>query len=488
MSRTNGIQIYSMCIVGRSAGFRMILSGVVVVLALIGCAAVGPDYKPPQTGLLLEVGMEPKDGEDAYLIDPSRLAEWWTSFNDSLLTDLIKQAVSENLDLKQARTRLRETRARRGLSQADQFPALDMSGGASRTRGSENSGGGDIRELYTAGFDAGWEIDIFGGVRRAVEAADADLQASEADLNDVLVSLTAEVALNYVEVRTLQARLESAELNLDVQQETYDLVRFRFQAGLSDELSLQQASYNLESTRSQIPDLRSSLEAAKNRLAVLTGRSPGKIHGLLAEQQPIPVVPTTVATGIPAEILRQRPDIRKAERELAAQTARIGVATADLYPRFSLNGSIGLESLNSGDLLTAGSRYWNIGPGISWKVFDAGAVRRNIEIQSAIQEQYLVAYENTVLEALEEVNNALVSYAEDQKKRDSLKSAVIAARRAEGLARDLYLTGLADFSEVLEAQRTLLSFQNQLVESEGSVASDLVRLYKAYGGGWKSKV
>jgi outer membrane protein TolC len=188
--------------------------------------------------------------------------------------------------------------------------------------------------------------------------------------------------------------------------------------------------------------------------------------------------------GIPAETLRQRPDIRKAERELAAQTARIGVATADLYPKFKLNGSIGLESINSGDLLTAGSRYWSIGPGVSWNLFDAGAVRQNIEIQSAIQEQYLIAYETALLGAQEEVKNALVTYAEDRIRRESLTEAVKAAQRADELARNSYLSGMADFSQVLDAQRSLLSFQNQLAESEGSVASDLIRLYKALGGGW----
>jgi len=464
------------------AGRWKVLPGVFILLALSACAAVGPDYSKPRTEVPPELAGEVRGAGDLTL--------WWAAFHDPVLSEVIEQAISQNLDMKQALARLNESRARRGLSRTEYYPGLDASGEASRSRSGESAlsgGGGGIRESYSAGFDAGWEIDVFGGVRRSVAAAEADLEAMEAGLGDVRVSLAAETALAYVEVRTLEARLETAAANLTAQTETFELVGYRFEAGLTDELAFQQARYQLKSTRSQIPALRASLDAAKNRLAVVTGRPPGAVNELLVKSQGVPAAPQLATSGIPANTLRRRPDIRKAERELAAQTERIGVATADLYPRFTLAGAIGLESADSGDLLTAGSRYWRIGPGVSWKVFDAGAVRRNIEIQTAIQEQYLIAYEQTVLGALEEVKNAMTAYVEDQVTQESLTGAVDAARRAEELAREYYLSGMADFVDVLEAQRSLLSFENQLAESRGAVAADLIRLYKALGGGWKSE-
>ncbi|MBU1231869.1 MAG: efflux transporter outer membrane subunit [Proteobacteria bacterium] len=456
------------------------------LLSLAGCAAVGPDYVPRETTAPPTWHTELRQGVSGETPDPKQLADWWTTLEDPILTELIIQAVTNNLDLKQAMAKVREARARRGISQAGQFPTLDANGSASRSQGSKNSGGGTTRSSYVVGFDAGWEVDIFGGVRRAVEAAEADLAASHEDLRDVLVTLAAEVALNYLDTRTLQTRLAVAEGNLVIQQQTFDLTQSRCQAGLSDGLVLQQARYNLENTRAQIPGLRSSMEEAKNRLAVLTGRTPGGMHELLAERRPIPVAPPTVAVGVPAETLRQRPDIRRAERNLAAQTARIGVATADLYPKFRLAGSIGLESLKSADLFDSASETWRIGPSVSWNVFDAGAVRQNIEVQSAIQEQYLLAYEAAVLAALEEVENALTVYAEEQLRRESLLAAVDAASQAEALARNQYDAGMVDFTSVLDSQRSLLSFEDQLAVSDGTVTSNLIRLYKALGGGWIS--
>ena len=381
---------------------------------------------------------------------------------------------------------MREARAQRGISQADLFPTLDASGGASRKRTSASTYSGAEYNLYSGGFDAGWEIDVFGGLRRSVEAAQADLEASEADLRDVLVSLTAEVGLNFLEARTYQTRLNVALDNLRAQKETFDLIKSRFDAGLSDELALQQARYNLEDTRSQIPKLRTGLSEALNRLAVLLGKQPGAVHSLLDPAQPVPVAPPTVAVGVPAEMLRRRPDIRKAERQLAAQSARIGVATAELYPKFSLAGSIGQEATNSGVLFKSANAYWSLGPSFSWRIFDAGSIRRNIEVQDARQEQYLFAYEAAVLSALSEVENAITSFVQEQLRRDRLAAAVDAAQKAEQLARAKYQAGLVDFSNVLDAQRSLFSYQDQLATSAGTVTSDLITLYKALGGGWQS--
>jgi NodT family efflux transporter outer membrane factor (OMF) lipoprotein len=416
--------------------------------------------------------------------DPEALAKWWTSLNDPELSSLIERTVSGNLDLKNAYARLREARARRRVAKADLYPAVDASGTANLSRSSEDTGTGKSSENYSAGFDASWELDIFGGVRRSVEASQADLEAAQEDLRDVLVSLIAEVALNYVEVRTFQNRLAIAESNLRAQDETYQLTSWRYQAGLSDELSMHQARYSLESTRSSIPSLRAGLEGAMNRIAVLLGEQPGKVHEELKPSAPIPVAESGVAVGVPADILRQRPDVRRAERELAAQTAKIGVATADLYPKLSLSGSIGLEALSPKGLFSSPTLTSTGGGLITLPIFRAGAIRQNIEIQSALQEQALIVYEAAIIGALEEVENALVAYTEELFRRDALSVAEEEARKALELAKYKYEGGLTDFSDVLEAQRSLASFQDQLAESKGAVASNLIRLYKAMGGGW----
>ena len=466
------------------------IPALLAILILTGCAAVGPDYVQPETSVAASWHSRLEGGLTAEEIDPQTLASWWTTLNDPELSSLVKQAVAGNLDLKNAWARVREARARRGLAKTDMFPTLDITGSDTCTRSSKETGTGQTTQLYKASFDSGWELDIFGGVRRSVEAAEADLQAAQENLHDVLVSLLAEVALNYIEVRTYQSRLNASQGSIDAQNETYQLTLWRYQAGLSDELATHQARYNLESTRSQIPILRTGLDEAMNRIAVLLGEQPGKVHKQLEKWEPIPETSIKVAVGVPPDLLRRRPDIRQAERELAAQTARIGVATADLYPKFKLSGSIGMTAPSLNHLLTnlSTTDNWALsgGPQISWTAFDAGAVRRNIEIQSALQEQALIQYEATVISALEEVENALMSFAEEQRKRDSLHEATQAAQMAVELAQDKYEAGLADFSDVLDAQRSLLSFEDQLAQSNGTVTSNLIRLYKALGGGWTS--
>jgi NodT family efflux transporter outer membrane factor (OMF) lipoprotein len=461
-----------------------ILLAAIMVLTLAGCAAVGPDYLPLEPEPQEKWHTDLQGGLTADQLNPEILAHWWTTLNDPQLSNLEERAVKGNLDLKEARARILEARALRGISKANLFPTVDGGGLVTERRFSENSNTGDRNTLYAAGFDSGWELDIFGGVRRSVEAAQANLEATQEDLHDVLVSLLAEVALNYVEVRTFQGRLEVTQANIKTLQETYELNQSRYQAGIIDELAVQESLRLLETSRSQIPALETGLEAAKNRLAVLLGEQPGKLHQELAAKRLLPAVPTTVAVGIPAETLRHRPDIRRAERFLAAQTAKIGVATADLYPKFRLFGTIGLESISTGDFFKYSSRAWSFGPSVSWNIFDAGAIRQNIEVQTARQEQALIQYESAVLQALEEVENALVAYAKEQDRRDSLTKAEAAAERATLLAQDQYEVGLVDFNNVLDAQRALLILQDQLAQSEGRVTSNLVRLYKALGGGW----
>lgn len=462
---------------------RAALPTATLLLALAGCATVGPDYVPPQTPLPDQWHSRSVEATGS-LIQPAQ--QWWQCLEDPDLSLLIQNAVAGSLDVKAALSRVREARARRVKSAADRFPILDATGSMRKTDSSEDAGSGETNTLYAAGFDAGWELDLFGGVRRAVEASQADLEAQIEDLNDVMVTLVAEVAVNYIDLRTYQARLSVARRNVITQQETWQLLAALDQAGSGDALAVAQARYNLESSRAKIPDLEAGLDSAMNRLAVLTGKPAGALHAQLAERRPIPEVSIQLAVGVPADVVRQRPDIRQAERELAAQTARIGEAEADLYPKFSLSGSIGLEALDVGDLFSAGSRVWSIGPSFSWPVFDAGAIRSNIRVQEELTTQALINYEDAVLGALEEVENALVAYAKEQQKLTRLEAAAGAALSASRLAQHQYTTGLVGFSDVLDAQRSLLTFEDQLAQSQGTVVSDLVRLYKALGGGWQT--
>ena len=454
---------------------------VAAVSGLIGCAAVGPDYKPANIAMDEAWHSELAKGLTRQG-SPSDTARWWDNFNDPVLSELMAKATENNLDLKEAKARVREARAQRGVTRAEGLPAVDGTGSAARSGGSQEGQG--TATNYTAGFDASWELDVFGGVRRSVEASEANLRMTVADLGDVMVSLLAETALNYIDVRTFQQRLAVAEAGLKSRQETLDLLRSEYDAGLIAELDVVQARTSLESARSKIPALQTGLDAALNRIAVLLGQRPGKLHARLEIQAPIPVPSADLAVGVPADTLRNRPDIRMAEREVALRTAQTGVAVADLYPKFTLLGTIGLESLSAKDFLTAPSRTWSLGPSFSWKIFDAGAVRQQIEVQSALQEQALIQYQSSILSALEEVENALFAYARELELQETLTAGADAARQALKLAQDQYTSGLGDFSDVLEAQRSWLSFEDELAGSAGTLASDLVRLYKVLGGGW----
>lgn len=452
--------------------------GALALLLLGACVSVGPDYVPPATQA--PVRWSAAVGDSAG--DASTLAAWWQTLDEPLLNELMQRAAAGNRDLAQAEARVREARARRGISEAERFPTLQASAGATRRSSSEETGSGRSSELYSAGFDARWELDIFGGKRRALEAATAGLEASEYDLRNVLVSLLAEVALNYIDTRAFQARLALAEANLRAQSETFDIARWRAEAGLATQRDVEQAKLNLEQTRAQLPALRSGAAQAANRIAVLLGQNPGTLDALLAAPRAIPAAPPALAVGVPADALRRRPDVQRAERRLAAQTAQIGVATAALYPNFSLSGSIGLEALSAGRLLNASAVATALGANLAWTVFDAGRIRQNIAVQTALQEEALSFYESAVLSALQDVENALVAYAAEQQRREALAAA--AARNAAELARHQYAAGLADFQVVLDTQRSLLSLEDQLAASRGNVTSNLVRLYKALGGGW----
>ncbi len=509
-----------------------------LAMLFAGCTTVGPDYQRPVMPApdLTDLLRDSEGGAEQGSLTPELLARWWDHLNDPILTELVHGTLAGNLDIRQAQSRVRMSRHVLGGSRSGLYPQIDGSVAYNRRRSSENaipsmepnalqqtagtiatglgvaqtvsmlrtdptgalmSIPGQIAgwpaersadwetDFYHAGFDAAWEVDIFGGTRRGVEAARADLEAMQESLNSIWVSLAGAVAQTYIELRTYQARLRVAESNLRTQEETLELLESLYEAGLRNELAFQQVRYVVESTRASIPSLRCGIETLMNTLAVLTGNMPGDLHKLLAGEQAIPAAAFEVVTGIPANALRQRPDIRMAERQLAAQTARIGVAKAELYPKLILTGSIGLESLKSSTLFDSGGNGWNIGPAVSWPIFHAGAIRKNIRIQTEIQEQYLAAYENTVLSAVKEVRDALAGFAEEQERYQCLEEAEDAARRALEVARDQYKNGLSDFNNVLDAQRSLLLFQDQLAVSKGVISINLIRVYKTLGGGWE---
>lgn len=458
---------------------------IMIAVAVTGCSA-GPDYKKPKTNLPGEWNGAGGSGLETKRLDKDSLNGWWRKLNDRKLNSLINRAVDGNLSLRSAAARLQEARAQRVVAGSARFPTLNARGGAARSEFSETSRTPfQTGNVYSGGFDAAWELDLFGGLRRQAEAAEANVEARVQDLGDVLVTLLAETALNYLEVRSYQARLEVAEANRDSQLKTLELVEGIVAAGEVSNLDLEQARANLETTRSQIPILNIALSRAEHRLAILLGKAPGSLNKELQSREPIPLAPSDIAIGIPAEVLRRRPDVLRTERELAAQTALVGVATADLYPKLRLIGTVGLESLSSGNFLKSASRVFSVGPSVQWNLFNAGRVRQNIQVQNARQEQALIRYESAILTALKDVEDALVSYGNEMVRRDSLIRAEAAVKRTVEIAQDQYKGGETTFLTVLDAQRSQLQLQDQLAQSNAQVTTNVIMLYKALGGGWR---
>jgi NodT family efflux transporter outer membrane factor (OMF) lipoprotein len=451
-------------------------------LALRGCGTVGPDYTVPASDVPAAwIGLD-----DA--VDPATVAAtsadiglWWRSLDDALLAALVDEAMQASPDLRSAQARLREARARRAVTRSDLWPSL-----AAAASGSRSESGDVTREAYSAGFDASWELDVFGGVRRGVEAANADVDQAVANLADTRVSLAAEVALNYVELRALQIRLGIARDNLASQSETLQLTEWRAEAGLVSAQDVEQARTSREQTRAQIPSLETSSAETEHRLDLLLGEPPGTLHARLAAVGDLPAVPTGIAVGIPADALRRRPDVRAAERRLAAETARVGVAQAARYPSFRLSGSIGIEALSFGDLLDEADSSSSLLGGITAPIFDAGRLRNQVLAQDAVREQALVAYEQAVLAALQEVEDALVALARNRESVEALTIATASARSAAELARQRYSTGLVDFQSVLDTGRSVLSAADSLASTRADGVLALIRLYKALGGGWSA--
>lgn len=463
---------------------RMGLPVGLALLAVTGCLTVGPDYSRPKTPVPAAWTREGRPAAKTAADETAALSHWWSVFHDPVLTDLVERARTGNLDVRQAEARLRQARAQRAWAVADQSPTVAANASASRSRGSKETGGGQTTSTYANSLDASWELDLFGGKRRAVESAEASVQASEASLSDVQVSLMAEVALNYVEYRSYQTRIEITENNLAAQAETYAIACWRQQANLVTQLDVDQARMSLEQTRADLPALRTGQVQAEHQIATLLGQAPGSVRALLGGRQAVPVAVRELPIGVPADLLRRRPDVRQAERQLAAQTAQIGVAEAERYPNLALSGLIGLESLTTNALYTAGAKTAQGAIAAGWTLFDGGRIRQKVAIQTALQEEALAAYEATIVTALRDVEDALVASANERERCLALRAAETAGLSAFELAQQKYASGLIDFQTVLDTQQSLLTVQDTLASSDAAVTADLIRLYKALGGGW----
>lgn len=448
---------------------------------------VGPDYRPP------EIGEQIRISEVVYSdlrFEQTDLSHWWDIFDDSVLSSLISQAEENNLDLKIALARVKEARATVGITSSSLYPAVDADGTVDWGKQSENVNPMATSEQtqYKLSADVGWEIDLFGRIRRSIEAAGAEYQATWEEHNNVLLTIRAEVAGTYLQVRTLQAQLDTAKKNINSQKSMLELTEVRYKYGLATYLDVAQATRVMANTEADLPVIRTSLDQSITSLSVLIGESSDGLRRELQTVRPVPLPPAEVAVGIPAERIRQRPDIRRAERKLAAQTARIGVATADLYPSFSLTGTLGFASLDTSNLFDSGSEVFGIGPSFRWNIFDMGKIRQQIAVEDARTEQALHAYALTMLEAIKEVEDSLKGYHEQRIRMGALTHSVQASQETVDMSTKLYKDGLTGFQDVLDAQRSLLIAESNLDEARGNTGIQLVGLYKALAGGWTTEL
>jgi len=452
-----------------AAPSRMIFRATLVFLVCQGCT-VGPDYIRPDAEAPDAWRQKAVRGLDTGHAD---LQTWWTCLDDPLLNDLIERARQANFDVKQAHARVMQSRSLRAIAAGERVPDIDAIGSYTRARLSEGisplttPGLKRTENFYTAGGIASWEIDLWGRIRRNVESADYSLEAAFEDLRDVLVVLYADVATNYVQLRTLQARIQFAEENVKRQKATLLLTAERFKAGLVPQLDKQ----------------------TTHRLGVLTGHNPDALYEELSDVGSIPKPPNDIGVGVPADLIRQRPDIRSAERRLAAQTAQIGIATALLYPQFTLFGDLLFESARGSfsGIFRAGNISWSWGPSFTWNIFDGDRIRSNIRFEETLTDEAYFDYRQTVLEALEDVENSMVAYVQECDRRDKLYDSVVAAKESVDLVTTLYRTGLVDFQNVLDMERSLFEQQDEFESSRGIVTTNLINIYRALGGGWPSQ-
>lgn len=465
------------------------LAALIVALSSTGCTMVGPDYVRPPAPTAAN-WME--TNEPAVKHEPAEVSTWWTVFNDPVLNTLVETAYKQNLSLGAAGVRVLEAQAQRGIAIGELFPQQQNAFGSfSRNDLSTNKANRNIPSLKTPfddwqiGFEASWELDVWGRFRRAIESADAILLASVATYDDVLVSLVAEVATAYLQLRIFQERLEVAKANIVIQQRSYSIADVKFQGGAVAELDPAQAASLLQNTQAQIPALETTIRQTQNTLCTLLGIPPQDLQPILGGTQPIPTPPAEIAVGIPADLLRRRPDIRRAERTLAAQSAQIGIATADLLPSFALFGAVSLSAENFSDLFKPTSFENFGGPTFRWAILNYGRIQNNVRVQDARFQALIGDYETVVLRAQEEVESALAGYLGAQRQGAFLTGSVASAARAVELADFQYREGAADYTRVLTAQQFLVVEQDRLVSTKGAVALNLVSLYRALGGGWE---
>jgi outer membrane protein, multidrug efflux system len=460
-------------------------------LIAAGCV-VGPNYHAPMVQVPGQwTGLSASTGNPSLATSgAASVAEWWKSFHDPQLDSLIQRAVQSNLNLQQAQSRILQAREYRKITGSGLWPTVNASS-TNTTSGSELTGSTvgsspSVRNLFQAGLDAAWELDFFGGIRRGVEAANANIQAAIEDRHDFMVTLTAEVALNYIELRGFQQQIAIAQKNLEDQRETAEITHKRFGVGFASGLDVANADAQVATTQSQIPVLEASAQQTIYALSVLLGREPAALLTELSPVQNMPETPPLVPAGLPSDLLKQRPDILRAEAQLHAATAQIGVATADLFPKFSLTGSVGLQSLTQGSLASIAGSIWSFGPGVTFPIFNAGKIRANIRVQREAAQQAVLVYRQTVLTALKDVESALIAYTKDQQNRSALTEAVKSNETAVDLSRKLYVAGEIEFLNLLTTQRNLYVTEDALVLADRAMDADMIALYKALGGGWQN--
>jgi len=486
---------HSRCVATRPAflhGYKRfvmrILTGKIwsVLVALIAGCAVGPDYQPPERD---DMTAEAFGVRDSALLTPAEVdIAWWQALDVKQLNALIQRAAAHNHDLRIARANVLAARSLLIQGGLDLAPIITADGAVTRRKVSAGSGSTfDKRTTtYDAGFDMNWELDFFGRVRRSVQALAADYQSLLADQRSTFVTVAAEVARSYIDLRGAQYRLDVARRNAENQRRTYQLTQALRDGGRGTELDVVQARAQLDSTRASIPPLRAQVERAVHRLSVLVGQPPRALESDLADPRPLPELPETVRVGDPAALLRRRPDVAAAERRLAAETARVGVAVADLFPRVTLLGSAGFLTTEADEFGERPSQVWDLAPTVSWPAFDLGRVLTRIDVAEAETQAALAAYEQTALTALEETENAMVEYIQARAREERLQAASQSSARAAELARVRYRSGMENFLTVLDAERRLLEAQDALAVARTESATALIALYKALGGGWQA--
>jgi len=422
-------------------------------------------------------------GEVTGPADETALSHWWTVFNDQALTSLEEQALKSNLDLRTALSSIEQARANRMSASGSLLPSVNFTGSANGGRASTRTGG-LVSHGNSAEFDASWEPDFFGGLRKNVSAFDADIQTAQENRHNTMVSLTAELALDYVNLRSYQAQIAVTQSNLAKDRETYEMTLAKRESGLASELDVQQALETVQSTEATIPALETSLHQTMNAIAVLLGQQPGTVDAELAEAKPIPVIPAEVAVGIPADLLRRRPDVRSAERQVAAQSLRVGVAKANLYPTFTLSATFLFSAQNLLNVLTPATLGSTVAGAVQQTILNRRSLKAQLKLQNALLDQYEISYDSTLLGAVSDVENSLQAFGQEQVRQKSLAEAAVSSEKAAEISRELYASGLKDFLTVLDSERTVLIAQNSLVQSNAAVDSDLIQLYKAMGGGW----